>query len=76
MMSTLESFLIREVHPHVVRTILYDHDTVENRLNLLSDVEVVFEREHGVDLYIDCDVDSRTVYYEVEEWGVMVECSW
>jgi hypothetical protein len=76
MTSTLKTLLLRKVHPHVVRTILYDHETVEHRLNLFLDIEIVFEQEHGVDLFIDCDVEGRVVFYEVEEWGILVECSW
>jgi len=73
--SYIESILIHSIHPHIVRTILYDHH-IENRLNLLSDMEIVFESEHGIDLSIQCDVESRTMVYEVEGIGFIMECSW
>ena len=72
--SYIESILIHSIHPHIVRTILYDHH-IENRLNLLSDMEIVFESEHGIDLSIQCDVESRTMVYEVEGIGFIMECS-
>lgn len=64
-----------ELHPNLVKTILYDLN-VENRLDMLTDVETVFQREHGVELFIQCDVESRTVIYEVEAYDVVVECGW
>lgn len=73
--SYIESILIHSIHPHIVRTILYDHH-IENRLNLLSDMEIVFESEHGIDLSIQCDVETRTMVYEVEGIGFIMECSW
>lgn len=73
--SYIESILIHSIHPHIVRTILYDHH-IENRMNLLSDMEIVFESEHGIDLSIQCDVESRTMVYEVEGIGFIMECSW
>lgn len=73
--SYIESILIHSIHPHIVRTILYDHH-IENRLNLLSDMEIVFESEHGIDLSIQCDVETRTMVYEVERIGFIMECSW
>ncbi len=73
--SYIESLLVHTVHPHIVRTILYDHH-MENRLNLLSDVEILVEREHGLDLSIQCDIETRTVVYEVERLGFIMECSW
>lgn len=45
-------------------------------MNLLSDMEIVFESEHGIDLSIQCDVESCTMVYEVEGIGFIMECSW
>jgi hypothetical protein len=73
--SYIEALLVHTVHPQIVRTILYDHH-MENRLNLLSDVEILVERDHGIDLSIQCDIESRTVVYEVEGMGFIMECSW
>ena len=71
----LLSYLERVLHPHVVRTILYDHH-VENRLGMLVDVEKVFEREYGVELSIQCDVEERTVVYEIETYEISITCHW
>lgn len=73
--DAMKDLIETELHPDVVKTILYDHH-VENRLDMLVHVEKVFEREHGVDLFIQCDVENRVVTYEVEQYNVMVECAW
>ncbi len=72
----IESCLIKSVHPHILRTLLYDDEQIENRLHLLVDVEIVFEKEYGYDLFIQCDVETHTVWYEVGELGLLLECSW
>ena len=73
--DAMKDLIETELHPHVVKTILYDHH-VENRLDMLTHVEKVFEQEYGVELFIQCDVESRVVTYEVEQYDIVVECGW
>ena len=79
MSSTVHHAIIQLIeytlHPSMVKTILYDHH-IENRLDMLVDVERVFQQEHGVELFIQCDVESRVVTYDVEAYDVVVECGW
>ena len=73
--DAMKDLIETELHPHVVKTILYDHHVV-NRLDMLTHVEKVFEQEYGVELFIQCDVESRVVTYEVEQYDIVVECGW
>lgn len=69
------NILENEIHPYVVKCILYDRH-VENRLFLLTETERVFEEKYHSPLFIQCDVESQTVTYDIESLGVSVTLSW
>jgi hypothetical protein len=71
----LANILKEEIHPFVVSAILYDHH-VEHRLYMLTEVERAFEEQYHHQLFIQCDVESRVVSYEVESEGVEVHCAY
>jgi hypothetical protein len=70
--NMLSVILKEEIHPHVVSTILYDHH-VENRLDMLTDVEKTFREKYHYKLFIQCDTESHVVSYDVESAGVFVQ---
>lgn len=71
----LKTILTTEIHPFVVSAILYDNH-VENRLDMLTDVERLFEDQYRHSLFIQCDVESHTVTYEIESMGICVSCGY
>ena len=73
--NILKAILTAEIHPFVVSAILYDHH-VEDRLDMLTDVERLFEDQYHHALFIQCDVESQVVTYEVESVGICVSCEY
>ena len=71
----LKTILEKEIHPFVVNSALYDRQ-VENRLEILTDTEKAFQEQYGHRLFLQVDVESRLVRYEVESLGIGLQFSW
>lgn len=71
----LKTILEKEIHPFVVTSALYDRQ-VENRLEILTDTEKAFQEQYGHSLFLQVDVESRLVRYEVESLGIGLQFSW
>ena len=73
--NMLTTILKKEIHPIVTSTILYDRK-VEDRLYMITDVEQTFNHKYHHRLFIQCDVESSTVSYEVESAGIDIVCEY
>ena len=71
----LRNLLVSEIHPFVVSSALYDRQ-VEYRLEILTDVEKAFQEQYGHRLFLQVDVESQVVRYEIESLGISVTCGW
>lgn len=63
------------IHPHIMRTILYDHH-VEDRMDMLVHYERIFQENYGTELFIQCDIDDWIISYHVDELNIKLEMSW
>ena len=73
--TMFETILENEIHPNVVKYVLYDRH-VENRLSLLTQMERAFEEKYHCPLFIQCNVESLTNTYYIDSMGVSVTLSW
>lgn len=69
----LTRILKTEIHPFVVSIMLFDQQ-VEGRLELLTDIEKVFEGQYRRALSIHYDGHSRVITYSVISGGVHIQC--
>ena len=71
----IEAIVKSIIHPLVVKTALYDRH-VDNRLPILVEIERIFEKKYEHSLFIQCDVESKVVTYDVDTAGLSVTCPW
>ena len=71
----IEGILKSMIHPLVVKAALYDRH-VDNRLPILVEIERIFETKYAHSLFIQCDVESKVVTYDVDTAGLSVTCPW
>ncbi len=71
----MEKIVRDMIHPLVIKTVLYDRH-VDNRLPILVEIERIFEKKYEHSLFIQCDVESKVVTYDVETAGLSVTCPW
>ena len=69
----LTRLLHKDIHPFVVSIALFDPH-VERRLDILSDIEKVFESNYHHKLFIQCDVESRVMIYEINTARIHLRC--
>lgn len=64
----------KEIHPIFVETILFDR-YIEYRLKEMVDIERFFQQKYGKHVFIQCDMESNVVHYEISSLDLIISCS-
>lgn len=75
MMNTILYHLQHVIHPHIMRTVMYDRH-VEDRMDMLVHYERIFQEQYGAELFIQCDIEDSIMSYHVEELDIKLEIPW